>query len=370
MRGERAAARRTGASATLPDSTRSSDGGVELGQAAPVALRRRVEGHQVREAQLDACRREADDREVAAVAEQREGRRLAGRRARGLEDARAPGRDAVLLGEGRARALRSALASRPSASSVSVGAVRARARRAARRRRRWRRRARRSAAAIWTPKPPTPPTPTKTARSPAREAAARDRLVGRRDRVGDHRERRRGRARRVAPRVARGRAPGTGRAPARARGSRSRRARRCRGRSGCGQIEPRPARQAAHSPQGITAGTTTVAAEPASRRPRPPATTRAADLVAERERQRVRASARRRRRSRGRCGRRRSRRPRRAPRRPRALLARHGSLRFLRRRERPADDLHGILPGSSGDSGDFPPVRSGLRPPAAIRRSS
>ena len=58
-----AGARRTASSATLPRQHEVDDRGVVLGQAAPVALRDGVEGHQVRQPQLHGFGREADDTE-------------------------------------------------------------------------------------------------------------------------------------------------------------------------------------------------------------------------------------------------------------------------------------------------------------------
>ncbi len=214
-------------------------GRVVLGQAAPVALGRGVEGHQVGQPQLDGPRGEADHAQVAAVAQQAEGRGLAGRRAGGLEDARAPSRDAVRLGE-LPQPLAQALAvqgagiesqRRRRGTPSARGAVRCTSMATT-----WAP----SAAAICTPKPPTPPTPTKTARSPCCRPLRSDGLVGRRDRVGHDREGRQIEPGRGASQVG-DRAEAARRA--RARGWRSRRARRCPGRPGAGRSGPdRPGR--------------------------------------------------------------------------------------------------------------------------------
>ena len=214
------------------------DGRVVLGQAAPVALRGRVERHQVREPQLDLLRRVADDRrgsapwpsrpnavawpaavpEVSKIFQRQDGH-------------------AARFGEGADRALRRAFA------SSAVG-VEGRARRRARAmcasrvaaRRRWRRRARRAPPRSGRRSRRRRPRRRRPRGRPRARPAAHDGLVRRRDRVGDHREvgERRRRAG-CAVAVARGRAPGTARAPARARGSRSRRGRRCPGRSASGR---------------------------------------------------------------------------------------------------------------------------------------
>src|SRR4029079_9001935 len=71
-----------------------------FGRAAPIAARGRVEGHQVREPQLDLLRGEAHDCEGRAEVEQAEGGLLAGWRAAGLEDLQSQSALATLLGEG------------------------------------------------------------------------------------------------------------------------------------------------------------------------------------------------------------------------------------------------------------------------------
>ncbi len=70
-----------------------------LRQAGPVTLRDGVERHQIREPDFHRLRREADDREHAAMAEQVERGRLPLCRAGRLEDLRAPGRHTARVGE-------------------------------------------------------------------------------------------------------------------------------------------------------------------------------------------------------------------------------------------------------------------------------
>ena len=74
-------------------------GRVVLGQAAPAAFGSGVEGHEVREADLDALRREADDAQVRAVVEQTKRGLLSGVAAGRLEDLPLDTRRARLLGE-------------------------------------------------------------------------------------------------------------------------------------------------------------------------------------------------------------------------------------------------------------------------------
>ena len=89
------------------------------------------------------------------------------------------------------------------------------------------------------------------------ESRAIDRLVRGRDRVGDDRQNFQGRAREDSTSGKPGREPGTSPSTARRRERRSRRGRRCPGRSAADRSSLCPARHASHSPQGITAGTTT-----------------------------------------------------------------------------------------------------------------
>ena len=78
---------------------------VELGRAAPIAERARVERHQIGQAQLDLVHREADHAERGAAIEQAECGLLAGAGARAFEDDPLDRAQAAFLGEALDRAL-------------------------------------------------------------------------------------------------------------------------------------------------------------------------------------------------------------------------------------------------------------------------